>query len=1251
MAHHNIIQWNCRGLRTRREEMELLIHKYSPVALCIQETKLSDNIQHKQTFSNHSCYYTSTENGSGGVGIIVKNSFLQRQISINTDLQAVAVSVTIDKKAYTLCSLYIPPSSYLDQSQLDDLKDQLPSPYIIMGDFNAHNPMWSSSYTNSKGTILQNFIVENDLILFNNKYPTHYDDYHQSSSLIDLTICQPSVFLDFNCNVFENGHDSDHYPIQLIYNGEEPPEKERLPRWNFKKADWKKFKNLCKDTLIDDLFTNSDVMEVYKNDKMRVFNENLLNVASESIPLTSTKITKKPKPWFDEECKTFIKKRNAAETKAKNHITEQNIYNSRMWRAKCRKTFKLKKRGSWRQFVSSINDKTPVKKVWDKIRKITGKNKGSKLHHIQDNNGDIITDKKEVANALGEQFEKCSSSSNYSPNFQKIKQNKEKNPIDFNVSSRDKKENRSYNKNFKLRDLKWAIKKSNNSTPGPDQIHYEILRHLPEETLKVLLKIINECWNSDYFPDSWREALIIPIPKPGKDHLYPINYRPIALTSCICKVVERMVNERLIWYLEKNKILNRQQCGFRKNRSTVDHLVRLETFIRDAFRHKEHVVAVFFDLEKAYDTTWKFGILQDMHKIGLRGNLPKFICNFLSDRTFQVLLGTTLSDTFTQEEGVPQGAILSTTLFNLKINDIAENLNPGVDSSLYVDDFSICYRSKTMPVIERRVQCQINELQKWTTENGYTFSQSKTVAMHFVPPYLHPNKHEPDPELHLDGHMIKVVPQTKFLGLIWDSKLNFRAHIDYLKKKCMKAMNVLKVLAHYDWGADERTLLHLYRSLIRSKLDYGCIVYGSASDSYIKELDVIQNQALRLCLGAFKSSPVNSLYVEANEPPLHYRRQQLSLQYGIRLKAHPNSPAYPYVFPTDYAYKFCLEKRAIPAFRVRFQKLLDSADINVENIANNEITLETPIWDMPQPSCASHLSQFKKDSTLPQYYKDQFYIAKYRFTGYESIYTDGSKCGNKVAFAFVTPESTTSERIPDGCSIFTAEAFAVFRSLQYIKSSPFKKFVIFTDSLSLIQSIEMENQKNSIVLSIFKILDEIFKQNKRVVFCWVPSHCGIPGNELADKAAKQALNQEITPISIPYTDKFPHIKLYLRQTWQEDWNSKVDNKLKRIKPILGPPYLIQTCRKDQVVINRIRIGHSRLSHSFLMDRRVGIQPRCHFCQSNKPLTVRHVIVKCTHFSTIRDNFFRVHNMKDLFKSVSSRNIIGYLKATGLYQQI
>ena len=145
------------------------------------------------------------------------------------------------------------------------------------------------------------------------------------------------------------------------------------------------------------------------------------------------------------------------------------------------------------------------------------------------------------------------------------------------------------------------------------------------------------------------------------------------------------------------------QAGFRKNYSTNDHLVRLESLICDAFVKKEHCVAIFFYFEKVFDTTWKYGTMKDLHDIGLRGQIPNFKSNFLSDRSFNVRIGSTLSDIFEQEQGVPQGSILSPTLFNININNIVKCVN-DTDSSLYVDAFGIFYKWKNMENIEFGLQ-------------------------------------------------------------------------------------------------------------------------------------------------------------------------------------------------------------------------------------------------------------------------------------------------------------------------------------------------------------------------------------------------------------------------------------------------------------------------------------------------------------------------------------------------------------------
>jgi len=177
---------------------------------------------------------------------------------------------------------------------------------------------------------------------------------------------------------------------------------------------------------------------------------------------------------------------------------------------------------------------------------------------------------------------------------------------------------------------------------------------------------------------------------------------------------------------------------------------------------------------------------------------------------------------------------------------------------------------------------------------------------------------------------IPVVEETKFLCLIFDQKLGFIPHIRHLKDKCTKALNLLRVLAHTSWGADQDTLLHLYRSLIRSKLDYGCIVYGSARKSYECSI-LLKNHALRLCLGAFRTSPASSLCVEANEPPLQLRRKKLSLQYTLKLSANQSNRAHKTVFNYNFKTSFDRKPNQIPSLGFRTSSDLDTRRMAIAN--------------------------------------------------------------------------------------------------------------------------------------------------------------------------------------------------------------------------------------------------------------------------------------------------------------------------------
>ena len=264
------------------------------------------------------------------------------------------------------------------------------------------------------------------------------------------------------------------------------------------------------------------------------------------------------------------------------------------------------------------------------------------------------------------------------------------------------------------------------------------------------------------------------------------------------------------------------------------------------------------------------------------------------------------------------------------------------------------------------MQLCVNSVQKWATENGFKFSTSKTVCINFHQQY----GFFPRPKRSSGGKTsIKVVKEAKFLGLTFDNKLTFNNHIQYLETSCQKALGILRVVGHTDWGADRIVLLRLYRSLVRAKLDYGCIVYGSARRSVLKQLDPIHHQGLRIALGAFRTSPAQSLYTEAHEPSLTTRRLKLSVNYV--LKSLPENPAYSCIFEPENK---LFEESGVesPPLGIRILPDLEKSKFNL-NLVDDAPSLDIVPWKLSVPAVRFDLTNLKKDTTNPEIYK-QFYL-------------------------------------------------------------------------------------------------------------------------------------------------------------------------------------------------------------------------------------------------------------------------------------
>ena len=224
------------------------------------------------------------------------------------------------------------------------------------------------------------------------------------------------------------------------------------------------------------------------------------------------------------------------------------------------------------------------------------------------------------------------------------------------------------------------------------------------------------------------------------------------------------------------------------------------------------------------------------------------------------------------------------------------------------------------------------------------------------------------------------------------------------------------------------------------------------------------------------------------------------------------------------------------------------------------------------------------------------------------IYTDGSKVETKVASAYVCPYGTRGYRLRDGCSIFTAEVEAINKALTYVNVSTRKSFVIFSDSMSVLQAIESQESKNPLVNRVLQACQEILSNGKFIAFCWIPSHKDITGNEHADRAAKYALSKaQPGHFELPCTDVFMKIQPFVSSLWQERWDKEVGNT--------SCPKLMRNITQDaqiekmEVIINRLRIGHTRLTHSFRMES-IPNPPLCDQCEGDHELTVKHILIEC-----------------------------------------
>ena len=433
--------------------------------------------------------------------------------------------------------------------------------------------------------------------------------------------------------------------------------------------------------------------------------------------------------------------------------------------------------------------------------------------------------------------------------------------------------------------------------------------------------------------------------------------------------------------------------------------------------------------------------------------------------------------------------------------------------------------------------------------------------------------------------------------------LTYRAHVEHIRTRCIKRMNVLRCISGFTWGADRKTLLMLYIGLIRSTIEYNCYLFSTISPTLCRRLEAIQSSCLRLITGAFRTSPILALRAETNLPALEHRRLFLFLRYYYRTKCVPNHAAVPAMEARKPQTRHPLRRSCfLPGILEAAHQLLN---VPHANVASNPPP--TPFWLIESMSII-YLFDFRKASLSPV--EAQLLFQEYMAQNIDSafFYTDGSCHGHQVGSAAVGPGLRFGIRLPDFTTVFSAEVYAIGKVIEHIKMQKIEQATICTDSKSALQALERtDNVTHHGVRNIHKILSDL-EENQHVTFLWIPGHYGIAGNERADTLAKEGAMQP-HPVAEPMGqgDIIHMIRIKFAEYLQSQWDQHHAPHLYAIKRTLKS---WSTCNQQdrirEVTLARLRLGHTRLTHGHLLDR--AGPPMCQTCDMR--VSVEHILIGC-----------------------------------------
>ncbi len=740
-------------------------------------------------------------------------------------------------------SCYAPPS--LQLSEYESMIDKIVAearghhPIVIAGDFNAWAEEWGSKYTNIRGKTLLEAFSQLDVILANRgNTSTFRKNGHQS--VIDITFTSWQLSKKVKWHVSERYTHSDHQAVIFEVGTQSKAKKSPI---NWRRKGW--VSNALDEELFLELLRDISIPESTAEEKVNYVIRQIHRACNGSMPKRTLNNRRKPSYWWNDEIKDLRSKCHKARRRSQRSVNRLNYEEEHREYIRLRKLLRDEIRSSKRESFKQLCDEADTSPWGSAFRVVMSKIKGQRTP--QECCPELLH------NIVTELFPQHPPKSDH----------------------RDAEHKERYMEEIPeitVEEMLDACRKVGvNKAPGPDMIPNKALKAAIRSNPNYFVNLTQSCLDEGVFPRIWKKQRLVLLHKAGKPPGVPSSYRPLCMLDTGGKILERILQNRLVLITESDGGLSPNQFGFRKARSTLDAINAVVSKAKKALQGKrwkggtkQYCATITLDIRNAFNTANWGHIMKALRELKVPEYLLKTLDSYFKDRVL-VYDSEDGPKEYNITSGVPQGSVLGPILWNVMYNNVLNLQIPdGVEIIGFADDIAIVVSAKHLDEIEMVANETISIVKNWLESVGLELAEHKTEAV-----LISSRKKRDTVSFKVGNHVIKSKESIKYLGVMLDDRLSFKSHINYT---CGKASRVYSALSNMlpNIGGPRSSRRLLLSRVVSSVLLYGAPIWSEALGvkSNRKQLAKIYRLTTLRVISAYRTTSDEAACVLAGMIPI-----------------------------------------------------------------------------------------------------------------------------------------------------------------------------------------------------------------------------------------------------------------------------------------------------------------------------------------------------------------------------------------------